>query len=39
MPAGHGVKLSVNVSGAGVQLPGTLTIKETIPPARLLTVQ
>lgn len=39
MPAGHGVKLSVNVSGAGVQLADTLTMKETPPPTPLLTVQ
>lgn len=39
MPAGHGVKLSVNVSRVGVQLADTLTMKETPPPTLPLTVQ
>lgn len=39
MPAGHEVKLSVNVSGAEVQLADTLTLKETPPPTPLLSVQ
>lgn len=39
MPAGHRVKLSVNVSGVGVQLAGPLTMRETPPPTPLLTVQ